>query len=59
MRKTTKTVYTLKRSRVGKAQEYHSLGSLIISLYEILNDREKSGFLGKVWVTIETIQEEK
>lgn len=49
--------YTLKRSRVGKPIEYPNLDAMLKSLREILQDREESGLLGKVWLTIEARQE--
>jgi len=54
-----KVVYTINRSRVGKAGEYPSLDAMLEVLREILANREKSGFLGKVWLTVEAHEEEK
>jgi hypothetical protein len=48
-----KVSYTLKRSRVGGPKEYPDLDAMMKALREILEDREKSGFVGKVWLTIE------
>ncbi len=53
-----KTVYTLKRSRVGGPIQYDSLGSMLNGLRKILEDRERSGFLGKVWITVEAKKED-
>ena len=54
-----KVAYTIKRSRVGKAVEYPSLDAMLEALKEILENREKSGFLGKVWLTVEAKKEAK
>lgn len=49
-----KIVYTIKRARVTKnPTEYSDLDSMLKALREILENREKSGFLGKVWLTVE------
>ena len=47
-------VYTIKRSRVTKnPTKYFGLDSMLKALREILENREKSGFLGKIWLTVE------
>ena len=51
-------VYTIKRSRVGGPIQYPNIGSMLNELRKILEDREKSGFLGKVWLTIEAKKDE-
>ena len=45
--------YTIKRSRVGKPIEFRNVHAMLRTLREILEDRERSGLLGKVWLTIE------
>jgi hypothetical protein len=59
MSKTTKIVYTIKRARVGKPIEYPNLDAMLEALREILANREKSGFLGKIWLTVEANLEEE
>ena len=55
---TTKIVYTIKRARVTKNPvEYPDLDTMLKALREILEGREKSGFLGKVWLTVEAHRE--
>ena len=54
-----KIVYTIKRARVGKPIEYPNLDAMLTTLREILENREKSGLLGKVWLTIETYLKEE
>lgn len=47
-------IYTIKRARVTKDPvQYHNLDAMLAALREILEAREKSGFLGKVWLTVE------
>lgn len=49
-----KIVYTIKRARETKnPTEYSDLDSMLEALREVLKNREKSGFLGKIWLTIE------
>jgi hypothetical protein len=57
MGERVKIVYTLKRARVGRAIEYADLDTVLKKLWEVLEDREKSGFLGKVWFTMEARRE--
>lgn len=48
------TSYTIKRARVTKQPiKYPNLDAMLTGLREILEAREKSGFLGMVWLTIE------
>lgn len=66
-----KTVYTIKRSREGKIthwshlsllggpKPFDNLDAMLKALREILVDREKSGFLGKIWLTIEAHKEDQ
>lgn len=53
------TTYTIKRSRVGRPIEYPDLDAMLKALREILEAREKSGFLGKAWFTVEAHAEVK
>ena len=50
-------VYTIKRSRVGGPIQYPNIGSLLNELRKILEDRERRGVPGKVWITVEVKQE--
>lgn len=54
-----KTVYTIKRSRVGGPKPFDNLDAMLKALREILEDREKSGFLGKIWLTVEAHGEDQ
>jgi len=54
-----KTIYTIKRARVSGPIEYPDLDAMLKALREILEYREKSGFLGKVWLTVEAHKEVK
>jgi hypothetical protein len=58
MSNSAKILYTIKRSRVGKAVEYPNLDAMLKALREILEDREKNGFLGKIWLTVEAKHED-
>jgi hypothetical protein len=54
-----KVIYTLKRARVTKHFDtYFNLDAMLAELREILEARKRSGFLGKVWLTIEVRKEE-
>jgi len=47
-------IYTIKRARVTKNPiKYFDLDSMLKALREILENREKSGFIGKIWLTVE------
>lgn len=53
-----KILYTIKRSRVGKPIKYTNLDAMLKALEQILRGREKSGFLGKIWLTVEAKHED-